>query len=408
METIKVKLGFSGKLVIEGVGRSGGLCLMWRDLADVNHLSYCRFHIVVQIVSHKNTSWRLIGFYGHSDSTQQHHGWTLLRQLHSLSSLPYACVSDFNEVLDDAEKSNIVQLCLSEGSSDFLDSRFSPEEIRIAVFDMAPTKAPDLDWSSGFVLSEVLAFCKQSHYKSLHICVLNEGHGLEEVNRTLITLIPKVKRTDKIKDFRPISLCNVLYKIVEKDLANRLRGVLNETNLNLAKRGILVDSSCPLCNKRPESTLHALWYCPGLEKVRNMCSFMEGFKVTDGVNFLDFFLSCKSRVSFADMEELMCYAWFFGGIDFRQAKSIVMHMAGLNRVDAANWRPLEMGSFKVNTDAALGLGKGKVGIGVIIRDHLGDVLASSSQPCSSQKYVVCEGCRAASLCGRDICPSKTY
>ncbi|TXG74012.1 hypothetical protein EZV62_002591 [Acer yangbiense] len=40
----------------------------------------------------------------------------------------------------------------------------------------------------------------------------------------------------------------------------------------------------------------------------------------------------------------------------------------------------EMGRIKLNTDATLDLVKGKVGIGVISRDHLGDVLASSSQP----------------------------
>ena len=55
---------------------------------------------------------------------------------------------------------------------------------------------------------------------------LNFCHIPKEFNYTYVTLIPKVKNPKKIYEFRPISLCNVIYKLISKVLANLLKPLL--------------------------------------------------------------------------------------------------------------------------------------------------------------------------------------
>lgn len=46
------------------------------------------------------------------------------------------------------------------------------------------------------------------------------------INRTLVCLIPKVKQPKEMSDLRPISLCNVLMRVLSKVMANKLKPCL--------------------------------------------------------------------------------------------------------------------------------------------------------------------------------------
>lgn len=43
-----------------------------------------------------------------------------------------------------------------------------------------------------------------------------EGKLLKHINHTFLTLIPKGKGASRVQDFRPISCCNFLYKLIAK------------------------------------------------------------------------------------------------------------------------------------------------------------------------------------------------
>jgi hypothetical protein len=116
---------------------------------------------------------------------------------------------------------------VSEGMNDLLDKEYTAEEVKKALFDMAPSKAPGVDgFTAGFYQRHWDVLGNDISHAVLEF--LNGGELPVGLNDTAITLIPKVRIPQKISQFRPIALCPVLYKIAVKVVANRLRLILDE------------------------------------------------------------------------------------------------------------------------------------------------------------------------------------
>lgn len=101
------------------------------------------------------------------------------------------------------------------------------EEIYSAIRCMGGFKAPGPDrFQASFYQSQWSIvgddFCRVTKD------IFNEPKRVEEINDTLITLIPKVEAVSKLKDFRPLSLCNASYKVITKIIALRLRGIIEQ------------------------------------------------------------------------------------------------------------------------------------------------------------------------------------
>jgi exonuclease III len=106
-----------------------------------------------------------------------------------------------------------------------LQAEFNSDEVYQALKQMYPTKAPGPDGMSAIFYQTYWDIVGPEVIQAI-LSILHSGYMLRKINYTHITLIPKVKNPENITDFRPISLCNVIYKIVSKVLANRMKKVL--------------------------------------------------------------------------------------------------------------------------------------------------------------------------------------
>ncbi|KAK3211118.1 hypothetical protein Dsin_015824 [Dipteronia sinensis] len=178
MERLRVKLGYVGKLVVESSSRSGGLVLFWFDRVSIDLLLYSSSHIDDQVVSH--------------GLKRDFNEILCVKEKQRVLERQRQLMEDFRKVVDSCELEDMGFL----GSMFTWSNRHSgDEEVRVAVFDMAHTKAPGPDGLPALF-----------YQKNWDKCA------------TAVRII----------DYSPISLCNVIYKRVVKALANRLRKVSGE------------------------------------------------------------------------------------------------------------------------------------------------------------------------------------
>lgn len=103
--------------------------------------------------------------------------------------------------------------------NDKLLREFTKEEISAALHQMSPQKALSPDGFSAGFFQENLDIVGDEVCLTV-LAILNSGTIASELNFTYIALIPKTKNALWVSEFRPISLCNVFYKIISKVLAN--------------------------------------------------------------------------------------------------------------------------------------------------------------------------------------------
>jgi hypothetical protein len=107
-----------------------------------------------------------------------------------------------------------------------LEAKVTRKEIKVSRFSMCPDKAPSPD---GFT-TNFIQTCWQIVKKDFHKMILKSQDCKKvggSTNSTFLALIPKEKGENSFNKFRPISLCNIGYKVISKVIASRLKGFLS-------------------------------------------------------------------------------------------------------------------------------------------------------------------------------------
>lgn len=102
-----------------------------------------------------------------------------------------------------------------------LEPSFTREEVYQTIEQMHPLKGPGQTDYQHFCIENF-----SNDVTHLVLAILNHEADMKDLNHTFICLIPNVKNPKHAKYFRAISLCNVIFEIITKIIANRIKLIL--------------------------------------------------------------------------------------------------------------------------------------------------------------------------------------
>jgi hypothetical protein len=174
------------------------------------------------------------------------------------------------------------------------------------------------------------------------------------------------------------------------------------TQENLFKRKVSSDPLCPICGVEVETISHILWSCPSSSDVWGACSKKIQKCSIAAMDFTQMLGQLLVKMEKEDIEFLATVArriWLrrnsfvFGG-DFLPPNCLIKNAteaweefyAAEQKVPTAEvhspvcpvptWKAPPWGVFKINWDAAIDKSSKMMGVGVIVRDGEGEVIAA--------------------------------
>ncbi|XP_043703872.1 uncharacterized protein LOC122653966 [Telopea speciosissima] len=222
-------------------------------------------------------------------------------------------------------------------------------------------------------------------------------HAWEDIPSEVWKRIWNIKTLPKVKNFLWICCANGI-----------------ASGENFMKRHIPIDPSCTRCGHNPESVNHLLFLCPRARAAWFGSNLTVGIPANGPFTLAQLLLHWPS-LNFHDKrysEDLMCLLSFICWNIWLARNDLVFCIKGwtpediISRAQASSteflsntrgnissernahvahsfsrqWSPSDSGIIKINCDAAFSLKAPASGIGVVLRDHLGNLIQVASNP----------------------------
>ena len=115
--------------------------------------------------------------------------------------------------------------CITSAHNQMLVAELTFQEFTTAVKQMHPDKSSGPDGLNPAFFQQFWPVLGKEVFMGCRDWLRNSSFPAN-LNDTNVVLIPKKNNACRMRDLRPIALCNVLYKILSKVLANRLKRIL--------------------------------------------------------------------------------------------------------------------------------------------------------------------------------------
>ena len=217
-------------------------------------------------------------------------------------------------------------------------------------------------------------------------------------------LLWKLQVPNKIRIFGWRACCNIL-----------------PTNVNLSKKRIIQDNRCVACKTEPETGAHALWNCALAQDVWAGCTTRIQKCRGEYEDMIQLMEDLVVRLSTEELELFLVQAWFIwhqrnamihgksvqapGILNKRAADYVQKYRRAQTQLysysptsSPCRWSPPPSSRFKLNFDAAIFKENDAMGMGAIIRNENGELMAALSAKgpavlCSEEAEVL--ACRRA-------------
>ncbi|KAK4397913.1 hypothetical protein Sango_1266800 [Sesamum angolense] len=170
--------------------------------------------------------------YGLYNVVNRRSMWEKLLELGQPLSMPWIILGDFNCVKSPAEeqlgfppqlvRAKEANLALQNGQT-YLESNPGDAAVRDSLWDLRKKTTFLAEVERHFYYQKA-----KIHFLKAVMDFFRSGRMLRQLNHTIIALVPKSEHSPSVADYRSLSCCNVIYKVITKIIADRLSPALEQ------------------------------------------------------------------------------------------------------------------------------------------------------------------------------------